>query len=217
LLPGAAQHDRVPVVVDRLTDEIRNAQIFIAAPSFTFAHASRTRALPDWIDAHVRAHFLVPDNTKTAVIKACLYNPQVNPTYAEMAAHYGIAILPTQHKTRLATDCTSCRSALANQVRLVLHTTAYWLMLTVRDAIPKARELAIAVAHGAMMQERKSGAASAHIVTDTEGNLVGLVVHEAFRTAMAPLASLLRSARAIPGWATSSPMVAMPERNCAPP
>jgi hypothetical protein len=48
------------------------------------------------------------------------------------------------HKTQLASDRTSCRSALANQVRLILHTAAYWLMLTVRDAIPKARELATA-------------------------------------------------------------------------
>src|SRR3954451_6266592 len=48
------------------------------------------------------------------------------------------------HKTQLASDRTSCRSALANQVRLVLHTAAYWLMLTVRDAIPKVRELATA-------------------------------------------------------------------------
>ena len=48
------------------------------------------------------------------------------------------------HKTQLASDRTSCRSALANQVRLVLHTAAYWLMITVRDAIPKARELATA-------------------------------------------------------------------------
>jgi hypothetical protein len=48
------------------------------------------------------------------------------------------------HKTQLASDRTSRRSALANQVRLVLHTAAYWLMLTVRDAIPKARELATA-------------------------------------------------------------------------
>jgi hypothetical protein len=48
------------------------------------------------------------------------------------------------HKTQLASDRTSCRSALANQVRLVLHTSAYWLMLTVRDAIPKVRELATA-------------------------------------------------------------------------
>ena len=46
------------------------------------------------------------------------------------------------HKTQLASDRTSCRSALANQFRLVLHTGAYWLMLTVRDAIPKARDLA---------------------------------------------------------------------------
>ncbi len=48
------------------------------------------------------------------------------------------------HKGQLASDRTSCRSALANQVRLVLHTAAYWLMLTVRDAIPKPQTLATA-------------------------------------------------------------------------
>ena len=48
------------------------------------------------------------------------------------------------HKSQLASDRTSCRSALANQVRLVLHTAAYWLMLTVRDAIPKPQLLATA-------------------------------------------------------------------------
>ncbi|MGH6675941.1 MAG: IS1380 family transposase [Xanthobacteraceae bacterium] len=46
------------------------------------------------------------------------------------------------HKTQLASDRTSCRSPLANQVRLVLHTAAYWLMLKVRDAIPKPQPLA---------------------------------------------------------------------------
>ena len=46
------------------------------------------------------------------------------------------------HKTQLASDRTSCRSPIANQVRLVLHTAAYWLMLSVRDAIPKTRDLA---------------------------------------------------------------------------
>jgi hypothetical protein len=46
------------------------------------------------------------------------------------------------HKSQLASDRTSCHSALANQVRLVLHTAAFWLMLTVRDAIPKPRDLA---------------------------------------------------------------------------
>jgi hypothetical protein len=48
------------------------------------------------------------------------------------------------HKTELASDRTSCRSPLANQVRLVLHTAAYWLLLTVRDAIPSPQPLATA-------------------------------------------------------------------------
>src|SRR6202044_2240034 len=48
------------------------------------------------------------------------------------------------HKTQLASDRTSCRSALANQVRLVLHTAAYWLMLNARDAIPTVQEFATA-------------------------------------------------------------------------
>ena len=99
--------DGVPVVVDRLTGEIRMAQIFVAvlgASSFTFARATWTQTLPDWIDAHVHTlnaiggvpQLLVPDNTKTAVIKACLYDPQVNRTYAEMAAHYDTHILPAR-------------------------------------------------------------------------------------------------------------------------
>ncbi len=48
------------------------------------------------------------------------------------------------HKSQLASDRTSCRSPLANQVRLVLHTAAYWLMLTLRDAIPRPQTLAAA-------------------------------------------------------------------------
>ena len=48
------------------------------------------------------------------------------------------------HKTELASDRTSCRSPRANQVRLVLHTAAYWLLLTVRDAIPSPQPLATA-------------------------------------------------------------------------
>src|SRR5450631_771186 len=99
--------DGVPVVIDRHTGELREAQIFVAvlgAASFTFAFASWTQTLPDWIDALVRAleaiggvpELIVPDNTKTVIIKSCRYDPQVNRTYAEMAAHYGTAILPAR-------------------------------------------------------------------------------------------------------------------------
>ena len=48
------------------------------------------------------------------------------------------------HKSQLASDRTSCRSPRANQVRLVLHTAAYWLMLTLREAIAKPHALATA-------------------------------------------------------------------------
>jgi transposase len=96
--------DTVPVIVDRLTGEIREAQIFVAvmgASSFSYAQATWTQGLGDWIAAHIGAleaiggapRLLVPDNTKVAVIKACLYDPQVNRTYAEMAAHYDMAVL----------------------------------------------------------------------------------------------------------------------------
>src|SRR5215831_13724751 len=99
--------DRVSVVIDRLTGEIREAWIFVAvlgASNFTYAEATWTQGLADWIGAHTRAfeaiggvpRLVVPDNTKTAVIKACLYEPSVNRTYIEMAAHYDTAILPTR-------------------------------------------------------------------------------------------------------------------------
>ena len=99
--------DTVPVIIDRLTGKTRPAQLFVAvmgASNFTYAEASWTQALGDWIGAHTRAfeaiggvpNLLVPDNTKVAVIKACLYEPQVNRTYAEMVAHYDAAILPAR-------------------------------------------------------------------------------------------------------------------------
>jgi transposase len=77
--------DTVPVIIDRLTGRTRPAQIFVAvlgASNFTYAEASWTQGLADWIGAHTRAFaaiggvpkLLVPDNAKVAVIKACLYS-----------------------------------------------------------------------------------------------------------------------------------------------
>ncbi len=94
-------------MIDRLTGEMREAWIFVAvlgASNFTYAEATWTQGLADWIGAHTRAleaiggvpRLIVPDNTKTAVIKASLYEPSVNRTYNEMAAHYDTAILPTR-------------------------------------------------------------------------------------------------------------------------
>ncbi len=99
--------DTVPVIVDRLRGLTRPAQVFVAvmgASNFTYAEASFSQSLPDWILAHCHAfealggvpELLVPDNTKVAIIKACRYDPQVNRTYEAMADHYGAAILPAR-------------------------------------------------------------------------------------------------------------------------
>jgi len=99
--------DKVAAVVDRLTGEVRDAHIFVAvlgASSLSYAQATWTETLPDWIDCHIQAlaafggapGLFVPDNAKVAVIKACLYDPQVNRSYAEMAAYYDSAVLPTR-------------------------------------------------------------------------------------------------------------------------
>jgi transposase len=94
-------------VVDRTTGEHRQAQIFVAtlgASSYTSAEATWSQSLPDWIASHVRAfaffggvpELVVPDNLKAGVTSACYYEPEINPTYAELARHYGTAILPAR-------------------------------------------------------------------------------------------------------------------------
>jgi DDE family transposase len=62
------------------------------------------------------------------------------------------------HKAQLASDRTSCRSPLANQMRLILHTAAYWLILTVRDAIPRTHALATAEFNTIRLRLLKLGA-----------------------------------------------------------
>ena len=94
-------------VVDPETGEVREAQIFVGvlgASNFTFAEATWTQSLPDWTASHVRmweyvggvSELLIPDNLASGVSKACRYDPEVNPTYQELANHYGTAVLPTR-------------------------------------------------------------------------------------------------------------------------
>jgi hypothetical protein len=71
-----------------------------------------------------------------------LQTPSPEDIYAKLYCARGQAEnLIKLHKAQLKSDRTSCRSPLANQMRLILHTAAYWLMLTVRDAVPSAHAL----------------------------------------------------------------------------
>jgi len=97
---------KVPVI-DRLTGEVRDAEIFVAVlgtSNYTFAEATWDQSLPSWIGSHVKAleyfggvpRILIPDNLKSGVTKACRYEPDLNPTYQDLALHYGTAIIPAR-------------------------------------------------------------------------------------------------------------------------
>jgi transposase len=92
---------------DRMTGELHPAPVFVAtmgASSETYCEAQDSQALPNWIGGHVQAfeyfggvpEIVVPDNTKTGVTSACYYEPDLNPTYQDMARYYGTAIVPTR-------------------------------------------------------------------------------------------------------------------------
>jgi transposase len=94
-------------LVDPNTTEPVATQLFVAvwgASNYTYAEATLTQQLPDWIGSHVRAFsyfgclpkIVVPDCLKSAVSRACRYEPELNPTYAEMAGHYGLCVLPAR-------------------------------------------------------------------------------------------------------------------------
>src|SRR5437660_2471951 len=113
--------DTVPVT-DPETGEVYEAQIFVAvlgASGYLYAEAVRRQDLESWLGLHVRAleffggvtRVLVPDNLKAGVTKACWYEPELNPSYLELARYYGTVILPTRPRHPrdkvLAFDCTS--------------------------------------------------------------------------------------------------------------
>jgi len=97
------------LVIDPETGEKRKAQIFVGilgASGLIYAEAQWDQTLPNWIRAHVRMfdffggvpEIIRPDNLKTGVTKASFYDPDLNPTYHEMAVHYGAAVIPTRVK-----------------------------------------------------------------------------------------------------------------------
>jgi len=96
----------VPIVCAS-TGEARMAQIFVGvlgASNYTYAEATLTQSLPDWLSSHVRTFeyfggtsaIIVPDNLKSGVSKACRYDPHLNPSYQQLASHYQVAVIPAR-------------------------------------------------------------------------------------------------------------------------
>jgi transposase len=96
-----------PHLVDPDTGEVREAELFVAvlgASNYTYAEATATQQIADWIQAHVRAFeclggvpgVMVPDQLKSGVTRPGRYEPELQRCYEELALHYGTVILPAR-------------------------------------------------------------------------------------------------------------------------
>tara|TARA_R110002167_G_scaffold64548_1_gene182624 strand:- start:4964 stop:5911 length:948 start_codon:yes stop_codon:yes gene_type:complete len=94
-------------IISPSTGEIRQVQVFVAvlgASNYTYAEATLSQSLPDWLHSHVRMfeyfggtpEMVVPDNLKSGVTTACRYDPELNPSYQQLAEHYQVAVMPAR-------------------------------------------------------------------------------------------------------------------------
>lgn len=101
--------DYAGTTIEILTEdgEILQAQVFVGilgASNYTFAEATLSQRLPDWIGSHVRMfeyfggvpNMVIPDNLKSGIHKSCRYEPDINPVYAQMIEYYGTSCLPAR-------------------------------------------------------------------------------------------------------------------------
>ncbi len=134
-------------VVDRETGEARDIMVFVGvlgASNHTFVDVTRSRSLPDWTMSHVRMfefwggvpELVIPDNEKAAVHKASRYEPDLNPTYQELATHYGTAVLPA--RPRAPRDKAKAETAVQHVERWVmapLRNHTFFSLRELREAI----------------------------------------------------------------------------------
>ena len=123
-----------PSVLDRRTGALRRVELFVAvlgASSLTYAEATESQQLPDWVGAHTRmveyfggaTALWVPDQLRSAITRPCRYEPDVNRTYEDLAAHYGAVVVPA--RPRKPRDKGAVESAVLIAQR--------WILARLRD------------------------------------------------------------------------------------
>jgi len=139
-------------VIDRETGEERAAQLFVAAlgaSHLIYTEATWTQTLSDWIGAHVRmlAYYqgvpalIVPDNASALVRQACYYEPTINPTYQEFAAHYRTAILPARVASpRDKAKVETAVQIVEREILAPLRHTRIFSLAELNDHVAQGRE-----------------------------------------------------------------------------
>jgi transposase len=125
-----------PKVVNRLTGEVREVELFVAtlgASSYTYAEASESQRVADFLASHTRAleffggvpELVVPDQLKSGVTRACRYEPGVQRSYDEWSRHYGTTILPA--RPRKPRDKA--------KVEVAVQVVERWILARLRDEV----------------------------------------------------------------------------------
>ena len=139
----------VPVINHR-TGEIRDAAIFVAvqgASNYSFAEATWGQSLCDWLESHVRAFeffggtttIVVPDNLKSAVSKACRYEPDMNRSYNTLAEHYSVAVIPA--RPRKPKDKSKAENGVLLVERWILAKIRHETFFTLASLNARVKEL----------------------------------------------------------------------------
>lgn len=145
-------------ITDPGTGQVKDAALFVSvlgASSYTYIEAFPAENLFGWISGHIHAfeyfggvpEITVPDNPRATVTHPCRYEPDINPTFQEMARHYGTAVIPA--RVRKPRDKAKVESAVLIVQRQILaalrnHTffslteanAAIWAMLDILNARP---------------------------------------------------------------------------------
>ena len=121
-------------ITDPKTGERSKARIFVGvmgASNYTFAEATSSQSLPNWLGSHTRMleffcgvpSLIVPDNLKSGVTKACRYDPEMNPAYGQWANHYGTVIMPAR----------PCKPKDKAKVEVGVGIVERWILARLRD------------------------------------------------------------------------------------
>ena len=143
---------RKPTIQNRETGEVIEVELFVAvlgASNYTYAEAAYTQKLPDWIASNRRAleyfggvpEIIVPDQLRSAVKGPDRLDPEINPTYAEFAEHYGTAIVPARpRKPRDKAKAETAVQVVQRWILACLRNRTFFSLAELNEAIAELLE-----------------------------------------------------------------------------
>jgi transposase len=138
------------IAVHHRDGSMTQAPLFVSAlgvSSYTYAEAVADQQMPNWLKVQSNAlefyggcpQLLIPDNTKTGVTRACIYEPDLNPTYQEFAIHYRVAVMPA--RPRKPRDKAKAENAVQAVQRWIVMRLRDRRFFSVREVNQAIREL----------------------------------------------------------------------------